>query len=116
MNSRIVGGTGISVSQEGGFFPYINTNHPFSGSLRIHNGAMEIFDGLNWVITSQTTTRISVDPVLDHIMIWAKEKMDEEYKLRDLAKKNNFVATALETFKKAEEQLRIIAILAEEQR
>jgi hypothetical protein len=45
------------------------------------------------------------------VVNWAKEKMNKEAKIQELAKTNPTVADALAAFEKAQEQLDIVATL-----
>ena len=57
---------------------------------------------------------IELDTTLEteETLRWARQKMQDERKLKELADKNPAVKVAYENFKQAEEQLQIITILS----
>lgn len=80
----------ITVGGSGGTsLPYVNTTQPMAGMLR-GNPAMnriEIYDGSNWLsIGGDANVDLSED--VKQTLNWAKKKMIEEQKLKDLMEKH----------------------------
>ena len=71
----------------------------------------QVYNGTDWITLSQGFS-VDMSPYADDAIKWAIEKMREEAEIEELAKDSPAVQNALDTMKKAEEQLKIIASIA----
>lgn len=118
MIKSIVAGEGITVN--GGYLSwptfYNNTNsNTLVGQLR-YNGSsqhLEVYDGTSWLILQPAHPTVQLGGDVQEILKWAKFKMLEEQRIRDLASKHPTVADAVAALKLAEEQVQIVAALVE---
>jgi len=113
MIRNITPGYGIHISGNSYSTPYIDPNRPSAGMVRYLNNNLEIYDGSNWMIMQSSYPQVELTGEVQHILNWAREKMAEEARIAELAAKHPTVADALETVKKAEEQVRIVAALVD---
>jgi len=106
------------VSTGGSTMPYINMNAPSSGMMRWNgnNNSIEVFDGSTnlWQPMYGKTADIQLSPQIQAVMNWANQKMAEELEWEKLAVTNEAVKIALESMKKARQQLDITAKLVKE--
>ena len=106
------------VSTGGSTMPHINMNAPSSGMMRWNgnNNCIEVFDGsMNlWQQMHGKTANIQLDGDLTVTVEWAKKKIAEELEWEKLAKTNDAVKIALESMKKAKQQLDITAKLVKD--
>jgi hypothetical protein len=88
------------------------------GNMRFNtsNQNMEIWDGNNWMTlqTSYATVELSHDA--SSLLDWAREKRDEEWKIKELIKTNPAVKIAYDNLLKAQEQLKITTILSTDEK
>jgi len=92
-----------------------SSNNTLVGQVR-YNGSsqnMEVYDGISWLTLSSSYTTVELTPEVQSIVNWARTKMAEEQRLRDLAAKHPSVADALKAVKQAEEQVRVVAALVD---
>ena len=112
------GGSLLWVSTGGSTMPYINMNAPSSGMMRWNgnNNSIEVFDGSTnlWQQMYGKTADIQLSPQLQVVVNWAHLKMKEELEWEKLAETNDAVKIALESMKKAKQQLDITAKLVKE--
>ena len=111
--------TGIQVDSGYTSWPSFYTNPSSSntlvGQLR-YNGAsqnMEVYDGNTWLTMSSGYPTIELSGEVQAVLNWARTKMAEEYRIKELAAKHPTVADALEAVKLAEEQVQIAAALCD---
>ncbi len=106
------------VSTGGSTMPHINMNAPSSGMMRWNgnNNCIEVFDGsMNiWQQMHGKTADIQLGSDIVVTVEWAKKKMAEELEWEKLAKTNDAVKIALESMKKAKQQLDITAKLVKD--
>jgi hypothetical protein len=57
---------------------------------------------------------VGLNDEAESLLDWARQKRDEEYRIKSLAAKHPTVADALESVAKAEEQVRIVAALVQQ--
>ena len=112
------GGSLLWVSTGGSTMPYINMNAPSSGMMRWNgnNNSIEVFDGSTnlWQQMYGKTADIQLSPQIQAVVNWAHLKMKEESEWEKLAETNDAVKIALESMKKAKQQLDITAKLVKE--
>ncbi len=111
-------GSLLYVSTGGMSMPYINMNAPSSGMVRYNgnNQCMEVYDGSSnvWLQLHGKTVDINLNGDVITAVEWAKKRMKEESEWEKLAVTNEAVKIALESMKKARQQLDITAKLVKE--
>jgi hypothetical protein len=110
-------GTGINVQNNSSWPSFYNTTSSNSlvGQVR-YNGAnqsMEVYDGNSWMLLTSGYPTIELAPDVQAVVTWARNKMTEESRIRELAAKHPTVADALAAVEKAEEQFRVVAALVD---
>jgi len=113
MIKTINAGAGIRI--QNGYAPttYVNMSNSSAGMVRYNGNSnnMEVYDGSSWMSLTGAYPMIELDGDVLAVVNWAKEKMNKEAKIQELAKTNPTVADALAAFEKAQEQLDIVATL-----
>lgn len=107
-------GTGAVIVDGGNTsLPYVtqNNTNPMQGAIRIWGSDMQVFDGSNWMTMSTSYATVSLDPETQDLLLWARQKRDEERKLQELAKKYLAVADGLDAVEQAKTKLKIITEL-----
>jgi hypothetical protein len=96
--------------------PYIypDSNNPATGMIRMNGNNMEVFNGSTW-IQFGSTAEVSLSGAAISALDWCQKKMAEESKIKELAAKNVTVADALARYELAQEQLKVVLTLTEEQ-
>ena len=101
-------------AQSNPLIPYVSSSaNPMQGVVRCVNNRYEIWDGTTWVVTGSAAS-IDLSPLAKQVMDWAHNKMLEERFIKDLATKNAAVADALSAVEQAEEQLKVVLALTQE--
>lgn len=98
-----------------GYSPYINNSQPMTGMLRYYNSNLEVYDGSNWQRIAGGGTQINLSAIAREILEWGEKKMALERKALALAEKHPAVRDALDAIALAEEKLKVIMILTEEE-
>ena len=77
--------------------PYINTTQPMSGMIRMNASMnrMEVYDGQNW-IQFGSDVNVDLSESVKQTLNWAREKMLEEQKIKDLMSKHPGLKEAYE--------------------
>lgn len=122
MITEIIPSDYLIVDGENATYYNSSTSAPLAGMLRYHSGGkLEVFDGQYWHKVQGSTT-ISLNYEAKQVLEWAKNKMREEEILVSLPNDNpaiklakDNVNRAKQVLKEAEEQLKLIQILSEEQ-
>jgi len=120
MIKSINGGNGITVN--GGYLSWPSfynnsaaSNNTLVGQVR-YNGSsqnMEVYDGVTWLSLQTAYPTVELNGEVQSVLNWAREKIAEEARIRELAAKHPSVADALDAVAKAEEQVRIVAALVD---
>lgn len=113
MIRNLTAGPGIHISNNSFSTPYIDPNRPSAGMVRYLNNNLEIYDGSNWMIMQSSYPQVELSGDVQTVINWARVKMAEEARVRELAAKHPSVADALTAVERAEEQVRIVAALVE---
>jgi hypothetical protein len=92
--------------------PYPSGSYVGDGEVRFRDGGLEVCTNGQWQKWYGDTGTVNLTGEAESILMWAQAKMIEEARIRDLAKTNPTIADAVETLKKAEEQLKIVVALA----
>jgi len=94
--------------------PYISSSaNPMQGVVRCINNRYEVWDGNNWLVTGGGAP-IDLSTQGKMAIEWAYNKMHEERFIKDLAKTNIAVSEALSAVERAEEQLKVVVALVQE--
>ena len=96
---------------------YVNANPGAQGvgNLRFNtsNQQMEVYDGSSWQELNMPHATVGLSDEAESLLDWARQKRDEELRIKSLAVKHPAVADALAAVAKAEEQVRIVAALVD---
>jgi len=120
MIKTITAGTGLQVNNGWASWPtfYNNStssNNTLVGQVR-YNGSsqtMEVYDGTTWLTMGSAYPTVELTGEVQSIINWARMKMAEEARIKELAAKHPSVADALEAVKQAEEQVKVVAALVD---
>ena len=118
MIKSINGSNGITINNGYSSWPQFYNNNSANtlvGQVR-YNGSsqnMEVYDGTNWLTMSSGYPTVELTGEVQAILNWAREKIHEENRVKELAAKHPSVADALEAVAHAEEQVRIVAALVD---
>ena len=113
MINNIMPGVGINIIGNGTGMPWIDMNRPSAGMVRFNN-AFEIYDGSSWIRMEGAHPTVQLDAGAQAAIRWANGKMEEEQRLKELAKTNPALQDALDAVQRAEEQVKIVAALVQE--
>jgi len=111
MIRNITAGYGIQIGGNSFSTPYIDPNRPSAGMVRYLNNNIEIYDGSNWMIMQSSYPQIELTDEVQSILHWAREKMAEEARVKELAAKHPTVADALLARDRADDAVRIAMAL-----
>lgn len=121
MIKGVSAGNGLQVNSGYVSWPQFYNNTSSSGNTLIgqvrYNGSsqnMEVYDGVTWLTMASSYPTVELSPEVQSVLNWARAKMAEEARIRDLAAQHPTVADALQALAKAEEQVRIVAALVQE--
>lgn len=120
MIKNITAGTGIHINHSHISWPAFyntvsGTGNSLVGQMR-YNGSsqnIEVYDGNTWQTMSTAYPSIELSGEVQAIVNWARMKMAEEARVKELAAKHPTVADALAAVERAEEQVRIVAALVD---
>jgi hypothetical protein len=113
MIRTITPGAGINITGNSYSTPYIDMSRPSSGMVR-YNGtfnSLEIYDGSTWVTVGPSYPTIELTSEVQDLLDWARKKRAEEEEWLQLASTNPTLQDAVDTLKKAQEQVKILAAL-----
>jgi hypothetical protein len=115
MIKSITGGSGITVMGGMPTTTYISPGAQSAGMLRYNPNSsnIEVYDGIAWLTLSTGYANIELSADVQAILHWAREKMHREKMLKSLAERSPAVADALAAVEHAQEQLDIVATLAD---
>ena len=117
MIKDVIGNTPfIQVTGGGGYTPYINMSNPSAGMTRFNGNTqnLEVYDGHSWMVMSSSVASVGLTAEAQSILMWAKQKMEDEVMLEKLAREHPAINLALDNVKKARTQLDAIIILSKE--
>jgi hypothetical protein len=119
MIKTINAGTGITVNSGYNTWPSFY-NSPSNGNSLVgqlrYNGSsqnLEVYDGSTWIMMTSMHPTIELTGDVQAVLNWAREKIHEENRIKELAAKHPSVADALQAVTQAEEQVRIVAALVD---
>lgn len=118
MIKNITSGPGVQISNNYGSWPTFyntpsSTGNTLIGQMR-YNGSsqnIEVYDGSTWMpmIGSYPTIELAGD--VQAVINWARSRMAEEAEWEKLAVDNATLQDAVDTMRKAQEQVKILAAL-----
>ena len=113
MIKSISAGPGLAVANGSQSYPYINMNNASAGMVRYNGNThnFEVYDGNTWMVMYMAAATVTLDYDVQNILNWAKDKMLEDQRIKDLAKINPTVADALAAVEVAKEKLQVAATL-----
>lgn len=115
MIRNITAGYGIHISGNSYNTPYIDMTRPSAGMVRYNNNNIEIYDGSTWMIMHSSYPQVELSGDVQAILNWARTKMTEEARVKELAAKHPTVADALLARDRAEDAVKIAVALCEVQ-
>jgi len=113
MIKGIMSGPGLQVSGGNSSPLYINMGAPSAGMIRYNNNGLEVYDGSSWMKFPDSYAQIDLDGDTQAVLAWARTKMAEEQRMRDLAARHPTVADALTAKQRAEEAVGIAVTLCD---
>ena len=87
MITSITGGTGITISNGGGYMPHVDMSSASAGMVRYNNNNLEVYDGYSWLILQSSHSQVNLSPEIQEIVNWARQKMARESEISKLAEK-----------------------------
>lgn len=94
-----------------------STGNTAIGQVR-YNGSsqnLEVYDGNSWLIMTSAYPTIELSPDVQSVLNWARMKMAEEHRIKELAAKHPTVADALLARDRAEDAVKIAVALCDTQ-
>lgn len=118
MIKSINGSNGITINGGYSTWPQFynhNSANTLVGQVRYNgsNQCMEVYDGTSWLMMSSSHTTIELSGDVQAVLTWARIKMAEEARIKELAAKHPTVADALQAVAAAEEQVKVVAALVD---
>ena len=114
-------GAGLSIQNGHSTWPSFYNNsasnsNTLVGQMRYNGSAqcIEVYDGMVWLSMTSSYPTVELSVEVQHVLNWARTKIDEEIRIKELAAKHPAVADALQAVAHAEEQVRIVAALVQE--
>lgn len=105
----------INSSGGGSTPPYITGGEdPMRGVIRTINGHMEAWSGTGWISIPSSSAYIDLAESAKTVLQWAEKKMHDEVRALELAKQYPAVADAVAQLHNAEEQLKVVIALTQE--
>lgn len=85
------------------------------GNMRYNTSSqnIEIYDGTSWIQMQTGYATITMTPEAESLLDWAREKRNEEHKLKSMAEKHPAINDLLNQIKAKEEQLKMVVTLIE---
>jgi len=113
MIKTINAGAGIRIQNGYASTTYVSMSNSSAGMVRYNGNSnnMEVYDGSSWLTLNAAYPIVELDGDVLAVVNWAKEKMNKEARIQELAQQNKTVADALEAVEKAQQQLDIVAKL-----
>jgi len=94
MIKSISSSVGLAVAGGTTSYPYINMNNASAGMVR-YNGTsqnFEVYDGSTWMTMYSSVATVSLDYDVQNILNWARDKMAEDRRLKELAQRHPGIA------------------------
>ena len=104
----------VQGGQPGSIYVNPSSSNPGTGTVRFNGQNMEVYDGNQWTGIAMGLANVEMSGSGMEIMLWAQKKMEEERDWEKKAKTNPTIADALATYRKAEDQLRVVLTLTDQ--
>ena len=90
MIKSIMAGPGLAVSGGTVTYPYVNMNQTSAGLVRYNGNTQnyEVYDGNTWMVMYMAAATVTLDYDVQNILNWARDKMAEDQRIKELAKKH----------------------------
>lgn len=115
MIRNITGGPGIYIAGNVYNQPYVDMSRPSAGMVRYTGSNLEVYDGSSWLPMTSSYPQIELDSLTIETVQWARQKMEEEKRMLELAAKHPTVADAIAARERADEAVRIAMALCDTQ-
>lgn len=94
MIKSISAGPGLAVAGGSTSQPYVNMNNASAGMVRYNgnNSNFEVYDGSSWMTMYSTVATVTLDYDVQTILNWARDKMQEDLRLKELAQRHPGIA------------------------
>lgn len=116
MIKSITGGQGITVTNSPLQWPYFqHNNNSVAGTIKYDGQTQNflVYDGVSWQTLHASFPLVELSPDVHELLQWAKQKRDQEYKIKDIIRKYPMLEDAKQQLDKAKEQFDILAIMLE---
>lgn len=119
MLNGITGGRYITVTG-GNATTYVgksyNSNTFMQGDMHydLNTQTIKVWDGQAWQSMVGSSATVELDSEAHELLNWARRKMGEEERIKELAKTNPALQDAVEALQRAQEQVKIVAALVQE--
>ena len=120
MIKTINAGAGLSIQNGHSTWPSFYNNsasnsNTLVGQMRYNGSAqcIEVYDGMVWLSMTSSYPTVELSVEVQHVLNWARTKIDEEIRIKELAAKHPAVAVALAAVEKAQEQARVVIALVD---
>lgn len=104
----------VQGGQPGSIYVNPSSSNPGTGTVRFNGQDMEVYDGNQWARIAMGLANVEMSGSGMEIMLWAQKKMEEEREWEKKAKTNPTIADALATYRKAEDQLKVVLTLTDQ--
>jgi hypothetical protein len=104
----------VQGGQPGSIYVNPSSSNPGTGTIRFNGQDMEVYDGNQWARIAMGLANVEMSGSGMEIMLWAQKKMEEEREWEKKAKTNPTIADALATYRKAEDQLKVVLTLTDQ--
>jgi hypothetical protein len=110
MIRSISAGPGLGVAGGTVSYPCINMNNTSAGMVRYNGNTQnfEVYDGSTWMTMYSSAATVTLDYDVQNILNWAKDKMAEDLRLKELAQKHPGIADL-------QEKLEVMIALVQQQ-
>jgi hypothetical protein len=81
--------------------------------VRFIGNNFEVYDGASWLPLQSSYPQVELDGVTQEALQWARNRMEEEKRMLELAKTHPTVADALAARERADEAVRIAVALCD---
>ena len=83
-------GPGLAVANGSTSYPYVNMNNASAGMVRYNGNTQnfEVYDGNTWMVMYMAAATVTLDYDVQNILNWAKDKMLEDQRIKELAQKH----------------------------
>jgi len=72
---------------------------------------VEVFDGANWIQLNMGAVSIGLSGEVESLINWAREKRNEEYKMKEMAEKHPAIKDLVDQIKQKQEQIKMVHTL-----